>query len=181
VDDLIKKMQHADTWAKEDISWILSAYNQEIGDHSFFKELIYRAHEAKIIEPVFVPTVRKSMFEDRIVFAEYNFDYKSLDVRNWVKSKKWQLPFALSGCELPKDLNCNELGVDNEILLKSHYWVNLQRIVIEAINEYPAWEAKQNKVQKTILTEWLRTTKGITYREAEIIKTVLSDFFEKLK
>ncbi|NDH08508.1 MAG: hypothetical protein EBY16_02600 [Gammaproteobacteria bacterium] len=52
VNDLIKKMQHADTWAKEDISWMLSAYNQEIGDHTFFKELIYRAHEAKIIEAV---------------------------------------------------------------------------------------------------------------------------------
>lgn len=31
VEDLIKKMQYANTGVKEDISWILSVHNQEIG------------------------------------------------------------------------------------------------------------------------------------------------------
>jgi len=52
----------------------------------------------------------------------------------------------------------------------------------KAISEYPSWKKTQQKVQKTAnLIDWLRTSIGADNREAEVLKKLLSDFFNELR
>lgn len=67
-------------------------------------------------------------------------------------------------------------------LINSQYWSQLNKLASLAINEYPKWKEKQRRVQKSgNLQEWLTKTVQADNREAEIIKKILSDFFQELR
>lgn len=67
-------------------------------------------------------------------------------------------------------------------LTQSDYWRSLESLTKQAISEYPAWCKTQRKVQKSgNLQEWLTQVINADNREAEILKKVLSDFFQELK
>jgi hypothetical protein len=67
-------------------------------------------------------------------------------------------------------------------LINSQYWGRLSKLASLAINDYPKWKEKQRRVQKTgNLQEWLTQTVQADNREAEIIKKILSDFFQELR
>ena len=82
----------------------------------------------------------------------------------------------LEGISLPtKD-------TDNTALLNSEYWGKLSGLTSHAIQAYPAWKANQRKIQKTgNLQGWLTAVIKADNREAEIIKKILSDFFQELR
>ena len=64
---------------------------------------------------------------------------------------------------------------------KSQYWTALENLACQAIKQYPIWRESQRRVQKTgNLQEWLTTAIKATSREAEIIKNILSDFYQEL-
>ncbi len=65
---------------------------------------------------------------------------------------------------------------------KSQYWNEFGRLASAALSDYPEWRANQNRIQKTgNLQEWLTETVGANNREAEIIKKILSDFYQELR
>lgn len=67
-------------------------------------------------------------------------------------------------------------------LASSPYWHELTTLANLAIKDYPSWKASQRKIQKTgNLQEWLTNTIKADNREAEIIKKILSDFFQELR
>ncbi len=64
----------------------------------------------------------------------------------------------------------------------SQYWTTLGNLAGQAIEQYPTWRESQRKVQKTgNLQEWLTTVIKANNREAEIIKNILSDFYQELR
>jgi hypothetical protein len=68
--------------------------------------------------------------------------------------------------------------VDNE-LEKNTYWLSLETKAKEAIRTFPAWEKRQDKVQKTAnLNDWLCANERMSRREAEIVKKVLTEHFD---
>lgn len=71
---------------------------------------------------------------------------------------------------------------DNPSLSNSLYWNNLNKLIRIAVNEYPNWKKTQKRIQKTgNLQDWLTSTVKVDNREAEIIKKILSDFFQELR
>ena len=61
----------------------------------------------------------------------------------------------------------------------SPYWRSVEQKTRHAIGEYTEWRASVRTVQKTKnLQEWLTDSIGADNREAEVIKKVLSDYFE---
>jgi uncharacterized protein YeeX (DUF496 family) len=65
---------------------------------------------------------------------------------------------------------------------KSQYWTALERLAVQAIEQYPTWRESQRRVQKTgNLQDWLTTVIKANNREAEIIKNILSDFYQELR
>jgi hypothetical protein len=70
----------------------------------------------------------------------------------------------------------------SQVLSKSEYWQRLQAMAVKAIKEYPDWRRTQPRIQKSgSLQDWLKDRIGANTREAEILKKVLSDFFEELR
>jgi len=64
----------------------------------------------------------------------------------------------------------------------SQYWGNFEALAVKAVNEFPNWVKAQSKIQKTgNLQTWLTSGIGADNREADLIKKILSDFFEELK
>jgi len=64
----------------------------------------------------------------------------------------------------------------------SQYWTTLGKLAGQAIEQYPTWRESQRKVQKTgNLQEWLTAVIKANNREAEIIKNILSDFYQELR
>jgi hypothetical protein len=71
---------------------------------------------------------------------------------------------------------------DNSALSNSLYWNELSNLVSKAINAYPSWKEGQRKIQKSgNLQDWLTSVIKADNREAEIIKKILSDFFQELR
>jgi hypothetical protein len=71
---------------------------------------------------------------------------------------------------------------DNSALSKSQYWNELSKLASIAINAYPSWKEGQRKIQKSAnLHDWLTSVIKADNREAEIIKKILSDFFQELR
>lgn len=78
--------------------------------------------------------------------------------------------------------NAINLDVEDNDLTNSVSWVEFNRLVSTAVNEYPAWSRGQRKVQKSgNLQEWLTGIIGASNREAELIKKIMSDFFQELR
>jgi hypothetical protein len=100
--ELIKKMKYADTWFKNDLGEVLAAYNPTIGDESFFKDLIYSAHEAGIIKPTSFPySPNNGFFSEEVNFTQYNFQYARESLIDWVASKAgWMLPEEIQISEI---------------------------------------------------------------------------------
>lgn len=71
----------------------------------------------------------------------------------------------------------------NEVVLQdSEYWNKFVMMASAAISDYPVWRDSQRKVQKSgNLQEWLTTVITANNREAEIIKNILSDFYQELR
>lgn len=92
--ELINKMRYADTWSKNDLSRILTLCNPTIGNEDFFRDLIYRAHEAKLIKPTSFPSIVKAgAFSDQTNLSKHDFQYPRDSIIDWVSSKKgWSLP-----------------------------------------------------------------------------------------
>jgi hypothetical protein len=71
---------------------------------------------------------------------------------------------------------------DKSQLTDSSYWEKLLTMASNAVSEYPEWKKTQHQVQKTAnLMDWLKNSIGADNREAEILKKVLSDFFNELR
>jgi hypothetical protein len=67
-------------------------------------------------------------------------------------------------------------------LADTPYWKRLHEMAQKALNEFPEWRSGQRKVQKSAnLVDWLRSAIGADNREAEILKKVLSDYFQELR
>ena len=82
---------------------------------------------------------------------------------------------AIESTGLSQDTNDFELT-------KSKSWNELNRLVKLAVTDYPNWKGNQRKVQKSgNLQDWLTGTIGANNREAEIIKKILSDFYQELR
>ena len=65
-------------------------------------------------------------------------------------------------------------------LKTSPYWRDLTQLASQAIQKYPEWKKSQRKIQITgNFMEWLNNL-GANTREADIIKKILSDFYEEL-
>lgn len=76
----------------------------------------------------------------------------------------------------------SENKTDKASLSKSSYWGRLSKLSKQAIVEYPAWKDKQRKVQKSgNLQDWLTQEIKADSREAEIIKKILSNFYQELR
>ena len=72
-------------------------------------------------------------------------------------------------------------NIDKSALSNSLYWNELNVLFAKAVNDYPSWKETQRKVQKTgNLQGWLTKVVQADNREAEIIKKILSDFFQEL-
>jgi hypothetical protein len=70
----------------------------------------------------------------------------------------------------------------SDTLSRSDYWQRLQAMAVKAVAEFPDWKRSQRKIQKSgSLQDWLTGNIGANTREAEILKKVLSDFFEELQ
>ena len=93
-----------------------------------------------------------------------------------IEAERKLLQKNLDGINLPnKETN-------NSALSNSLYWSALNELASNAIKAYPSWKEKQRKVQKSgNLQEWLTTVIQADNREAEIIKKILSDFFQELR
>jgi len=103
--------------------------------------------------------------------------YSSLrDEKKAIEAERNLLQKKLDGISLPnKETN-------NSALSNSLYWGTLNELANHAIKAYPSWKEKQIKVQKSgNLQEWLTTVIKADNREAEIIKKILSDFFQELR
>ena len=73
-------------------------------------------------------------------------------------------------------------GATARDLSNSESWVDFNRLVDKAVNEYPDWKSNQTKIQKSgNLQEWLTGVVGASNREAELIKKIMSDFFQELR
>ncbi|MFK5915590.1 MAG: hypothetical protein QM484_14585 [Woeseiaceae bacterium] len=74
-------------------------------------------------------------------------------------------------------------SVEGNDLSNSASWVELNHLVEIAVKEYPNWRSNQRKVQKSgNLQEWLTSSDiGASNREAELIKKIMSDFFQELR
>lgn len=80
----------------------------------------------------------------------------------------------------PPSENIVELTPE-ETLKGSPYWQELTKIAYKAIQKYPEWKKSQKKVQITAnLNEWIKEF-GINTREADVVKKILSDFYEELR
>lgn len=67
-------------------------------------------------------------------------------------------------------------------LKESAYWERFTNMAVDSVREYPVWKRTQRQVQKTAnLVDWLKKSVGADNREAEILKKVLSDFFNELR
>ena len=91
--ELINKMRYADTWSKNDLSKILAICNPTIGNEYFFRDLIYRAHEANLIKPISFPLITKAgSFSTPTNLSEHDFQYPRDSIIDWLSSKKgWSL------------------------------------------------------------------------------------------
>ena len=68
------------------------------------------------------------------------------------------------------------------VIIQSEYWERLTNMASKAVDGFPAWKKTQRQVQKTgNLMDWLTNSLGADNREAEILKKVLSDFFNELR
>jgi len=71
---------------------------------------------------------------------------------------------------------------DDSVFLNSTYWNGLSKLASQAVNDYPNWKSTQKRIQKTgNLQDWLTNDIQADNREAEIIKKILSDFFQELR
>ena len=76
----------------------------------------------------------------------------------------------------------NETKSNDSKIFESQYWEHLNNLAERSISDYPSWRKTQRRIQKTgNLQEWLTQTIGADNREAEILKKVLSDFFQDLR
>jgi len=81
-----------------------------------------------------------------------------------------------------EDISLPNKESDHSSLLNSVYWRKLGALADHAIEAYPSWKDKQRIVQKTgNLQTWLTTVIKADNRESEIIKKILSDFFQELR
>ena len=105
----------------------------------------------------------------------------------WACSINWGIPQQLAEMaaefNLPVDTPQANITNDETLLAsQSEYWNGLQTLTQRALKEYPSWRGSQRKIQKSgNLQSWLTDTIGAKTREAEIIKNVLSDFFDELR
>lgn len=66
------------------------------------------------------------------------------------------------------------------LLSKSEYWTAFSHKAELACAEYPSWSEGQCKIRKTgNLQEWLVKTIKLKEREAEIVKKVLTEIYQK--
>ncbi len=98
------------------------------------------------------------------------------DKNKAIEAERDLLKKQLEGISLPNK------DTDNTALLNSEYWGKLSGLACHAIQAYPDWKANQRKIQKTgNLQDWLTIVIKADSREAEIIKKILSDFFQDLR
>ena len=93
-----------------------------------------------------------------------------------LEMKKKRLKNKLRGVSLPNKAS-NHSSLSNSV-----YWSKLDGLANHAVEAYPSWKNNQRVVQKTgNLQVWLTTVINADNREAEIIKKILSDFFQELR
>jgi hypothetical protein len=64
-------------------------------------------------------------------------------------------------------------------LNESEYWNKFEKMVVKAIDEYPAWKLKQKRVKiEGNLNEWVNEQIADNTREGGVIKKVLTEVFE---
>ena len=86
INDLAWQMQHEDGWYKNDFAKVLAAYNKDIGDEFFFRELLYNAVAANKLTPV------NSIINLSTPPSQRNFLFTPESLVDWASSKVWSLP-----------------------------------------------------------------------------------------
>lgn len=135
---------------------------------------------------IFLAWARRSKIDVPTALVE-RIQAQGIDIADWkdlydnLKEKYDSL--VKTNSALSQQLEHHKAPISDETkAAQSEYWKKLEQLADKAINAFPAWSQQQRKIQKTgNLKDWLKKDIGADDREAEILKKVLTELFEKLQ
>lgn len=92
MNELIKQMRYADIWHRDDISLILAKNNPYVGDRVIFRDLVFRAQKAGILNSINPPKTGGGFTLTIEEFNDYNHEYSREQMIHWILKNKWILP-----------------------------------------------------------------------------------------
>ena len=164
-------------WTRTEVIDLLCGYEPDKArpndvEKKAAEENIRRAIKAELLHPI-------GKTPDDTDFKMYGSgeDLDPLEVVSWVEERmvSSKFPFTMKDFEeaVQSDAHENKLN-------QSNYWKNFKKMTSDVVKQYPSWRQENPKANKTeVLPEWIKTF-GADYREAEVIKKILSDLFPNL-
>ena len=107
-------------------------------------------------------------------FYQLDKYYVPADVFLWAKHNFKKFP------DFSKCLLSSRILTDEDLLASSRYWSTLQENMINALQDYPEWKANNPGARWTDeVIGWIKTKYEVNDREADLIKTVLKEIFDR--
>lgn len=129
--------------------------------------------------------IERSMDAGALRFDPKSRRIKPIDFIEWAKQMQLDIPSELINAieGHSKNMEREQQFMDDQkhpdVLSRSVYWQELQSKTLDAIDAFPGWAAQQKKITSERVKDWLKTQPiGADYREADLIKKVLSDIFQ---
>ena len=175
------KWLRKDVWAVDDAVCLLRNIDPDDKDNlirkseQFEKQYIDDLDTVEKAEGMTLP-----IFDNHTYMGVEDVVYAEVEPKifiQWANSKGYDIPEPFKPLleKATADIPSDSLTA----LRESNYWLALEKNAIRAIEEFPAWEKEQKKIQLTgNLTSWLKESVTDNTREQEIIKNVLSEVYE---